>query len=68
VLNLEGEGELGQLGLTELFFESVEPANGQRLFKFENISIGDDGHFSVITIIMVLIARPLFLVANLSQG
>jgi hypothetical protein len=27
VLNLEGQGELGQLGLTELFFESVEPAN-----------------------------------------
>jgi hypothetical protein len=27
VLNLKGEGELGQLGLTELFFESVEPAN-----------------------------------------
>jgi hypothetical protein len=27
VLNLEGKGELGQLGLTELFFESVEPAN-----------------------------------------
>jgi hypothetical protein len=27
VLTLKGEGELGQLGLTELFFESVEPAN-----------------------------------------
>jgi len=27
VLNLEGKGELGQLGPTELFFESVEPAN-----------------------------------------
>jgi hypothetical protein len=27
VLNLKGEGELGQLGLTELFFETVEPAN-----------------------------------------
>ena len=27
VLRLEGRGELGQLGLTELFFESVEPAN-----------------------------------------
>jgi hypothetical protein len=27
VLDFRGEGELGQLGLTELFFESVEPAN-----------------------------------------
>jgi hypothetical protein len=27
VLDFKGEGELGQLGLTELFFESVEPAN-----------------------------------------
>lgn len=27
VLEFEGKGELGQLGLTELFFESVEPAN-----------------------------------------
>lgn len=27
VLTLEGRGELGKLGLTELFFESVEPAN-----------------------------------------
>jgi hypothetical protein len=27
VLTFAGEGELGQLGLTELFFESVEPAN-----------------------------------------
>lgn len=27
VLALEGKGELGELGLTELFFESVEPAN-----------------------------------------
>ncbi len=27
VLALEGRGELGELGLTELFFESVEPAN-----------------------------------------
>ncbi|HLA19445.1 MAG TPA: hypothetical protein VJ253_09020 [Dehalococcoidia bacterium] len=27
VLRLEGRGELGQLGLTELFFESVEPAD-----------------------------------------
>ncbi len=27
VLYFEGRGELGQLGLTELFFESVEPAN-----------------------------------------
>jgi hypothetical protein len=27
VLRLEGRGELGHLGLTELFFESVEPAN-----------------------------------------
>jgi hypothetical protein len=27
VLTLKGEGDLGQLGLTELFFESVEPAN-----------------------------------------
>ena len=27
VLDLKGKGELGSLGLTELFFESVEPAN-----------------------------------------
>src|SRR5215218_7838671 len=27
VLDFRGEGELGQLGLTELFFESVEPEN-----------------------------------------
>jgi hypothetical protein len=27
VLRLEGRGKLGELGLTELFFESVEPAN-----------------------------------------
>ena len=27
VLWLEGRGDLGELGLTELFFESVEPAN-----------------------------------------
>ena len=27
VLSFEGHGELGKLGLTELFFESVEPAN-----------------------------------------
>ena len=27
VLTLEGRGKLGELGLTELFFESVEPAN-----------------------------------------
>jgi hypothetical protein len=27
VLSLEGKGELGKLGLTELFFETVEPAN-----------------------------------------
>lgn len=27
VLTLRGRGELGKLGLTELFFESVEPAN-----------------------------------------
>jgi hypothetical protein len=27
VLTFEGQGDLGQLGLTELFFESVEPAN-----------------------------------------
>jgi hypothetical protein len=27
VLNFTGEGKLGQLGLTELFFESVEPEN-----------------------------------------
>ena len=27
VLELRGKGELGNLGLTELFFESVEPAN-----------------------------------------
>lgn len=27
VLRLEGKGELGDLGLTELFFESVEPEN-----------------------------------------
>lgn len=27
VLSLQGRGELGQLGLTELFFESVEPEN-----------------------------------------
>jgi hypothetical protein len=27
VLRLEGRGQLGRLGLTELFFESVEPAN-----------------------------------------
>ncbi len=27
VLRIQGQGELGQLGLTELFFETVEPAN-----------------------------------------
>ena len=27
VLDFRGEGELGKLGLTELFFESVEPEN-----------------------------------------
>jgi hypothetical protein len=27
VLNITGQGKLGQLGLSELFFESVEPAN-----------------------------------------
>jgi hypothetical protein len=27
ILSLKGQGELGELGLTELFFESVEPAN-----------------------------------------
>jgi hypothetical protein len=27
VLNFTGQGKLGQLGLTELFFETVEPAN-----------------------------------------
>lgn len=27
VLHFEGRGDLGQLGLTELFFETVEPAN-----------------------------------------
>jgi len=27
VLSLQGHGDLGKLGLTELFFESVEPAN-----------------------------------------
>jgi len=27
MLSLEGKGELGKLGLTELFFETVEPAN-----------------------------------------
>ncbi|NUP08122.1 MAG: hypothetical protein HOW73_18905 [Polyangiaceae bacterium] len=29
VLTLEGKGELGALGLTELFFESVEPENAE---------------------------------------
>ena len=29
VLRLQGQGELGQLGLTELFFETVEPANAE---------------------------------------
>ena len=27
VLNFKAEGELGQLGMTELFFETVEPKN-----------------------------------------
>lgn len=34
VLSLEGHGKLGELGLTELFFETVEPENAE-------VSIGD---------------------------
>ena len=30
VLTFRGRGDLGELGLTELFFESVEPANSER--------------------------------------
>ena len=32
---------------TEDAIARVVVTNGQRLFKFENISVGDDGHFSV---------------------
>jgi hypothetical protein len=38
VLDFRGEGELGQLGLTELFFESVEPAIAEVL---ETLPEGD---------------------------
>lgn len=55
VLNFRGEGELGQLGLTELFFETVEPANadvpivevletlpeGEYTFEGSAIEVGD---------------------------
>jgi hypothetical protein len=55
ILNFRGEGKLGQLGLTELFFESVEPANadvpitevletlpeGEYRFEGSAIEVGD---------------------------
>jgi hypothetical protein len=55
VLNFKAEGELGQLGLTELFFESVEPENadvpieevletlpeGEYVFKGTGIEAGE---------------------------
>jgi hypothetical protein len=55
VLDLRGKGELGSLGLTELFFESVEPANadvpiadvlktlpeGEYKFKGSAIEVGE---------------------------
>lgn len=55
VLKFEGKGELGQLGLTELFFETVEPENadvpidelletlpeGNYVFKGSAIEVGE---------------------------
>ena len=41
-LNFKGVGLLGELGLTELFFESVEPANSDKTIEelFEDIPAG----------------------------
>lgn len=55
ILTFKGEGKLGRLGLTELFFESVEPANadvpisevlktlpeGNYIFKGSAIEVGE---------------------------
>ncbi len=47
VLTIEGRGKLGSLGLTELFFESVEPANADVPLE-EILATLPEGDYSIL--------------------
>jgi hypothetical protein len=46
VLTLQGQGDLGELGLTELFFESVEPENAEVPIE-EVLSTLPEGEYTI---------------------